>query len=264
MLSHFGGSFCIACQDHTNPTILSWNHQYGSKHLLTGSLLLLLVYLIVIMKSLAFLYPKPQHHGSSLSLEKEERAVGGASLLCRVLFGQKKRQRQKQDSSSSCCTLCTLSSSILKIKTQKASLQATYWTDVAIAAAAAACEVTSRQRAVVVGFDKVDILYMDTVLDRNPAVSEGPPIALGWKNLHSECGIDLEEYESGKTLRPRKMRAQMRLNCEEREQILLATGTVTTQDIDIVMEQVMYDKWQREVIRRSAPVKDKRKYNKQA
>jgi hypothetical protein len=222
------------------------------------------------MKSLAFLSPKQQHqqqqHGSSWSpaafahVKEQDRVSGGAGEWFGHNKRRRRRRRQKQDSSSTLDTIfCALDDmSILKIKTQKASLQATYWTDVAIAADAR--EQRQRRRAAVVGFDKVDILYMDTALDRNPAVSEGPPIALGWKNIDSECDVDVDEYESSKSTLPPKTRAQMKLNCEEREQILLRTGVVTRRDIDDVMEQVSYDKWHREVIRRSAPEKDKKRY----
>lgn len=113
----------------------------------------------------------------------------------------------------------------------------------------------------------MDVLYHDTVLCRNPGVSEGPPIALGWKNVESEYGLDLDEYEaasnSNKQQQPerkkKKTRNQLKLDCEQREQILLAQG-VTRQQINNAMEEVHYIKWHREVSRRAAPPKDRRRY----
>ena len=183
--------------------------------------------------------------------------------------------------------------SILKVKSQKASLKSlstfsfepptnnssnkkktSTCDENAHANTASAAEAT-KERSPVVHFDKVDVWYYDTVLCCNPAVSEGPPIALGWKVVESECGVDLDEYEKANPTDASKASATRplpsnpklvcnhhfvkRLDCEQREQLLLERG-VTRRDIDVVMEEVHFDKWHRDVTRRSVPPKDRRKY----
>jgi hypothetical protein len=110
---------------------------------------------------------------------------------------------------------------ILKHSTQAASLESSYTN-------------ASKTKSASIQFSTIAISSHLIILGHNPSTSQGPPVSLSWKAIHTQT-LALEDYEDNKPAK--RTRDQLLLPRAVREDWLIALG-YSRQDLKLAEKQV--------------------------